>query len=79
MKYIDIYIIGGNFIGKGAEAMMLVTKQQIHKRIPNARFWIQPVNPENEEKYKEIGFNIVYTQKRNRLARRLLHLIFFSQ
>ena len=80
MKYIDIYIIGGNFIGKGAEAMMLVTKQQIHKRIPNARFWIQPVNPENEEKYKEIGFNIVYTQKRNRLARRLLLLndILFS-
>ena len=59
-KRIDILIVGGNYIGKGAEAMMLVTRDQIKKKLPNARFWVKPGNLKDAEKFKSDGFNLIY-------------------
>ena len=52
-KNINIMIVGGNYIGKGAEAMMLVVRDEIRKIFPKSIFWLKPINPEEAEKLKE--------------------------
>ncbi len=64
-------IVGGNYIGKGAEAMLLVVRDQIQMRFPEARFWVKPINGEEAEKLKRDGFNLVYQKRQGRLFKGL--------
>jgi colanic acid/amylovoran biosynthesis protein len=66
-KIINIMIIGGNYISKGAEAMMLVVRDQVKKVFPNVNFWTTPINEVEAEKLKKDGFNLIYHQHKNRL------------
>ena len=54
-------IIGGNYIGKGAEAMMLVVRDQIREKVPEARFWLTPKRAQDVDKLKEDGFNKIHS------------------
>lgn len=68
-KPIDIMIVGGNYIGKGAEAMMLVVRDEIHARVPSARFWVVPTRPEDVPKHIADGFNVIYKKPSSRLVK----------
>lgn len=68
-EIINIMIIGGTYIGKGAEAMMLVVKDQLMNMFPNARFWAIPINSDEEKKLINDGFKIVHKQTMNYLIK----------
>ena len=40
---IRVMIVGGNFVGKGAEAMMLTVQQAVTEAIPEAECWVNPL------------------------------------
>ncbi|HOL32172.1 MAG TPA: polysaccharide pyruvyl transferase family protein [Anaerohalosphaeraceae bacterium] len=73
-KPLNIMIVGGNYIGKGAEAMMLVVRDQISRRYPNANFWLIPNSADEAEKLKQDGFKLIY-QKKGRRFIKLLQLL----
>jgi polysaccharide pyruvyl transferase WcaK-like protein len=66
---INITIIGGNFVGKGAEAMMLVVIDKIGKFFPLAKFWAIPIFPGDADRMKKAGINILYQKPTNRFTR----------
>jgi colanic acid/amylovoran biosynthesis protein len=68
-KNIEIRIIGGNYIGKGAEAMMLVVRDQIIRRFPNANFWVTPISTDEAEKLKKDNFKLIYQKKGGRFIK----------
>ena len=56
-KKLQIIIIGGNFIGKGAEAMMFTVRDYIWSFVPDAEFWVIPLNHLEQEKLVRHRFN----------------------
>ena len=55
----NIMIVGGNFIGKGAEAMMFTVREAVEAAIPQAVFWVQPVYEAERPRFEEHGFRTV--------------------
>lgn len=52
-------IVGGNFIGKGAEAMMLTVRDAIEAALPGAVCWVRPVSPAERQRFEEQGFRTI--------------------
>lgn len=68
-KPLNIMIVGGNYIGKGAEAMMFVVRDQIRRRFPNSKFWLIPNSPGEAEKLQKDGFCLIYQKSGERLKK----------
>jgi len=61
-----ILILGGNFRGKGAEAMMLTVRDAVKRVMPEAIFWVRPIYKEDKPQFVEHGFRTV---ERHRYSR----------
>ncbi len=66
---INILVIGGNYVGKGAEAMMLVVRDQLREFFPDARFWAMPQHAGEIGRYLRDGFCVVHTRPLRRVSR----------
>ena len=66
---LHIMIVGGNFIGKGAEAMLLTIQDAIKEAIPDAVCCVQLVREADRQQLREHGFEIIKHQPRRRAAK----------
>jgi len=64
-------IVGGNFGGKGAEAMMLTVREAIRARFPDATCCVPVTSFANGRPYSELGLVPVLRRERTRGMRRV--------
>ena len=69
-----IMIVGGNFIGKGAEAMMLTVRDAIQEAFPSAVCCVVPLSEVERKQLEKHGFRAVRRQRQS-LVRKILKLI----
>lgn len=62
-------IIGGNFVGKGAEAMMFVVRDSIKAAFPNAELWMRPLNEPERLLLIKHGFQVIKPCYQNKAVR----------
>jgi polysaccharide pyruvyl transferase WcaK-like protein len=66
-----IMIIGGNLIGKGAEAMLLTVRDTIKGAIPEAVCCVQLLREADCQQLKQYGFVIIKQRQQKRIARNI--------
>lgn len=64
-----IMIVGGNFIGKGAEAMMLTVQDAIKQNIPEAVCFVPLVREADRQQLESYGFEIVKQRRQGRVVK----------
>jgi hypothetical protein len=64
-----IMIVGGNFIGKGAEAMMLTVQDAIKQNIPEVVCFVPLVREADRQQLESYGFEIVKQRRQGRVVK----------
>ena len=59
-----ICITGGNFYGRGAEAMMLIVRDALRERVEGCRLCSAPVRPSQAAAYREHGIHPIPIRRR---------------
>jgi polysaccharide pyruvyl transferase WcaK-like protein len=73
-----ILIYGGNFLGKGAEAMLLTVHDTLSRIYPQARFLAFPLNSQDQREYEKLGFDVLQLKKETRFIRLLERLLLLT-
>ena len=59
-----IMILGGNCLGKGAEAMMLTVRDAIKTALPDAVLWVEPTDSVERQRLERYGFRTITRRRR---------------
>jgi colanic acid/amylovoran biosynthesis protein len=71
----SVMILGGNCLGKGAEAMMLTVRDAIKAAFPDAVLWVEPADSMERQRLERYGFRTI-TRRRQWLVRNVIPFAF---